>query len=110
MDELSFWDRVKPLIKTQKMTQKQFARRLGISLNTLNGWIRHNRIPDTITTYDMAAILGVTLNFLLGGRETEIAEWRRRELAAKYTAANILEFNSRMHQEIRETHPPLMFI
>ena len=105
MDNDSFWGRVKPLIKAHKMTQRQFAEYMGISENTFNGWIRHNRIPDTSTAYDMAVVLGVTLNYLLGGREAEIADWRLKELAARNAAAHILELAAQIQEEARKLRP-----
>ena len=69
MNENTFWGRVKPLIKAHKMTHKQFAEHIGISPHTFSGWVRHERIPDTGTAYDMAVVLGVTLNYLFGSRE-----------------------------------------
>ena len=101
----TFWGRVKPLIKAHKMTQKQFAEYRGISLNTLYGWIRYERIPDTSTAYEMAVVLGVTLNYLLGGREAEIAEWRLKELTARDAAARILELAGSIQEEANKLRP-----
>ena len=101
----NFWERVKPLIKAHKMTQRQFAEHIGVSLNTFNGWIKHNRIPDTETAYDMAVVLGVTLNYLLGGREAEIAEWRLKELAARKAAGRILKLADQIQKEVSKLRP-----
>ena len=87
------------------MTQKQFAEFLGIPVNTLYGWIRYNRIPDTPTAYDMAVVLGVTLNYLLGGREAEIADWRLKELAARDAAARILKLAAQIQEETAKLRP-----
>jgi transcriptional regulator with XRE-family HTH domain len=65
----SFWGRVRVLLKAHKMTKKKFAEYMRISPHTFSGWIRYNRIPDTTTAYDMAVVLGVTLNYLPGGRK-----------------------------------------
>ena len=105
METDSFWGRVKPLIKAHKMTHKQFADYMGISMNTFNGWIRYNRIPDTGTAYDMAVVLGVTLNYLLGGKEAEIADWRLKELAARDAAARILELSAQIQDEVSKLRP-----
>ena len=87
------------------MTQKQFAEYMGISVNTLSGWIRHKRIPDTSTAYDMSVVLGVTLNYLLGGREAEITAWRLKELAAREAAAHILELAAKIQEETNKLRP-----
>ena len=105
MNNETFWERVKPLIKAHKMTQKQFAEYMGISVHTLSGWIRHKRIPDTSTAYDMAVVLGVTLNYLLGGREAEIADWRLKELSARSAAAHILELAAQIQKETSKLRP-----
>ena len=101
----TFWKRVKPLIKAHRMTQKQFAEYIGISPNTFKSWIKYERIPDTGTAYDMAIVLGVTLNYLLGGREAEIAGWRYKELAAREAAAKILDLSVQVQEEIRKLRP-----
>ena len=105
MSNDTFWGRVKPLIKAHKMTQKQFAEHIGVSVNTFSGWIRYKRIPDTATAYDMAVVLGVTLNYLLGGREAEIADWRLKELTARDAAAHILELAAEIQEEVRKLRP-----
>jgi len=101
----TFWRRVKPLIKAHKMTHKQFSEYMGIPLNTLKGWMRYERIPDTGTAYEIAVVLGVTLNYLLGGREAEIADWRRKELTARDAAARILELASQIEEEASKLRP-----
>jgi len=105
MDNDTFWGRVKPLIKAHKMTHRQFAEYMGISPSTFSNWIRYERIPDTGTAYDMAIVLGVTLNYLLGGREAEIADWRLKELDARDAAARILEFASKIEAEAAKLRP-----
>ena len=87
------------------MTQRQFAEHMGISANTFSGWVRHERIPDTGTAYEMAVVLGVTLNYLLGGREAEIADWRYKELATREAAANILKLADQIQEETRKLRP-----
>ena len=101
----TFWGRVKPLIKAHHMTQKQCAEYIGVSHSTFTGWIRYGRVPDTQTAYEMAIVLGVTLNYLLGGREAEIADWRFKELAAREAAARILELSARIQDETRKLRP-----
>ena len=100
-----FWERVKPLIKAHKMTHKQFAEYLGIPLNTFSGWIKNKRIPDTGTAYEMAVVLGVTLNYLLGGREAEITDWRLKELAARDAAARIQKLAAQVQDEVLKLRP-----
>jgi transcriptional regulator with XRE-family HTH domain len=71
----------------------------------LTNWIRYKRIPDTSTAYEMAIVLGVTLNYLLGGREAEVADWRIKELTARDAAARILELAAQVQEEARKLRP-----
>jgi transcriptional regulator with XRE-family HTH domain len=87
------------------MTQKQLAEYMGISINTLHGWIRYDRVPDSSTAYEMAIALGVSLDYLLGGREAKIADWRRKELAAREAAAHILELTDQIEKETVKLKP-----
>ena len=87
------------------MTQRQFAEYMKIPLDTLKGWMKYERIPDTGTAYEIAIVLGVTLNYLLGGREAEIADWRLKELTARDAAAKILELTSKIEQEAAKLRP-----
>ena len=105
MDNETFWGRVKPLIKAHKMTHAKFAQYLGVSPHTFSGWIKHERVPDTSTAYDMAVTLGVPLNYLLGGREAEIADWRLKELTMRDAAAKIMKLAGQVEDEARKIRP-----
>ena len=87
------------------MTQKQFAEYIGISVSTFTGWINKNRIPYITIAYDIAIALGVTLDYLLGEKEAKIADWRRKELAAREAAAEILELTTKIQEETRKLRP-----
>ena len=104
-DKNTFWGRAKPLIKAHKMTQKQFAEYMGISINTLEGWIKYDRVPETTMAYSIAVTLGVTLNYLLGGKERDIATARLKELEARNAAARIAELSRQIMKEAQKLRP-----
>ncbi|MCL2231792.1 MAG: helix-turn-helix domain-containing protein [Treponema sp.] len=87
MDIVSFWERVKYLIKTHKTTQPKIAELIGMPPGTFRNWIYHNRIPDVETACDLAAILGVTVDFLVYGKERDMVEERNSRLLERKTAA-----------------------
>jgi len=58
----------------------------------------------------MAVVLGVTLNYLLGGKEAEIADWRLKELAARAAAARILNLSAQIQEEVRKLRPLMKII
>ena len=105
MDGKMFWSRAKPLIKAHNMTQKEFAEYLGISLSTLQGWIHYERVPEISMAYTISITLGVTLNYLLGGKETNIAIARQKELEARNVAAKILKLAEQIVKEAKGLRP-----
>jgi transcriptional regulator with XRE-family HTH domain len=105
MDNKLFWERVILLLESHKMTQRQFAEHLGVQVDTLDDWIQYRRIPDTATAYDMAVVLGVTLNYLLGSREADIADCQLKELTSRHTAAHIVELAEQIEQELDKLRP-----
>ncbi len=48
------------------LTQKELARRMGVSPSTLNGYEKGNHEPKPQGLADIAKICGVTVDFLLG--------------------------------------------
>ena len=64
----TFWMRVQRLLKLHNITQEEFAEMIGVSYNTLRGWIYHKRVPNVIKAWEMANILGVKLDYLAFGR------------------------------------------
>ena len=87
MDIDAFWSRVKILIKAHNVDQKKFAAHIGIPLDTLKGWIYHKRIPDVGTAYDIAAALGVSLDYLVFGKENDTTEQDKKKRSSVKEAA-----------------------
>ena len=87
MDIDAFWDRVKYLIKTHKTSQEEVARIIGVPLATLRNWIYYKRIPDVFTACRLAIVLGVSIDYLIYGKEREITEERMNRLLERKNAA-----------------------
>ena len=87
------------------MSYKEYAAYLGISVHTLYGWIKYKRVPDLPMAYTMAVTLGVTLNYLFGGKETNITQARLKELEARKTAAEALKLAKLMIKEMEKLRP-----
>ena len=105
MTEIQFWVRVKTLIKAHNLTQKQFAEKLGFSQHTVRGWIYHNRVPELSAAYTIAYTLGVSLEYLLGGKDRKITELRLRELELRKAAGRILKNMDKMQKELKQMRP-----
>ena len=87
------------------MTQEQFAKRLGFSPHTVRNWIYHNRVPELSAAYVVAFTLGVTLEYLLGGKDKEMAELRLREIESRKTAGRILKMIERVREQLLLMRP-----
>ena len=87
MDSEPFWERVKYLIKTHKTSQEKISGLLGIPTGTFRNWIYHRRIPDAETACDLAMALGVSVDFLVYGKERDITEEHNGRLLERKAAA-----------------------
>ena len=58
------WKRAKE--QNRKMTQTEYARRLGVTRNALLGWLRGSGQPDVDGLVRIATIENVSLSWLMG--------------------------------------------
>ena len=65
-----FWNRIKIMIKKEKLTQESFAEKCNIKPATLQSWITRQRLPDAFDTYKIAQALNTTVEYLVTGKET----------------------------------------
>ena len=66
------------LLEIRGMSQKELAKQLKIAPTTLNGYIKERHEPDSATLKAMASTLNVSVDYLLGGNDTE-TELRKDE-------------------------------
>ena len=75
-------------------TQREFAKHLGIPLNTYTNWLLHSRRPTMDAIVSICTIMDVSSDWLLGltdqrleagkhQNECSEAEWMRRALVAE---------------------------
>lgn len=63
---MTFGERLRDLLERRELKQNEFAARLNITKSTLSGYINDYRLPNLITVVQIAELLGVTTDFLLG--------------------------------------------
>ena len=71
---MELWERVKRLIKEQNTTQEWLARKIGpdgIPSQTLRRWIAHNVMCNADQAFDIAKALGVSVEYLLTGIDSQ---------------------------------------
>jgi transcriptional regulator with XRE-family HTH domain len=71
---LIFWERMNKLIKEQGITQESLAKRTGIKFQTLRSWLTKDTLPRVDDAHKIAGELGVTVEFLLEGRNSEVSQ------------------------------------
>ena len=59
-------ERIKELRKREKMTRKELADKLGVSLSTIGMYEQGNRTPDRAKLEKLCEIFNVTLDYLMG--------------------------------------------
>ena len=85
--EDNFWARVKQLIKYHKIKQKDFAQYIDVPIRTFWGWIYRDCIPDAARACAIAQALGVTVEYLVMGRDDINADDRMQRTFERKSAA-----------------------
>ena len=86
-----FWKRVKELLKTRKASQRELAAYLGVSRRTFEGWIYQRRFPNVEKAYLIAQALGVTVDFLISGKDDGSLPKRMRETELRKAASMAMD-------------------
>ncbi|CEM60475.1 conserved hypothetical protein [Treponema phagedenis] len=68
---LDFWIRVKDLIKEQNTTQDKIATQINERADNFSRWIQKDRLPDAEQSYKIADALGVSVEYLVTGKEKD---------------------------------------
>lgn len=74
MDTSIFWDNIKTLIKQSNTTQRGLAVKCGFSPRSIETWIASNQLPDAFQTYKIAQNLGVSIEYLITGKNADNKE------------------------------------
>ena len=101
MKRIPFWERVNELLVAHKISRQKFAEYIGMSPNTLQSWIRFNRLPDIRSGYKMSIALGVTAEYLIFGKDREKTDQRLKVLAARKAAEKINKLLAEIHRETK---------
>lgn len=70
---MSFSQRLKTLRAEHNMTQKELARRMNVARTTITGYETKNRQPSHEKLADMAAIFGVSVDYLIDEEESSFS-------------------------------------
>jgi transcriptional regulator with XRE-family HTH domain len=70
--------RLKELRAGSNINQSQLAEYLGVDQSTIGRWENGKREPDLNTLQTLAKYFGVTVNYLLGREDIEVAMFARK--------------------------------
>lgn len=71
---LDFWIRVKDLIRERNTTQDKIALQINERADNFSRWIQKDRLPDAEQTYKIANALGVSVEYLVTGNQSNNKE------------------------------------
>ena len=85
-----FWERTKKLIKIFKLTQEKLAVKIDVPYGTLKNWICYGLIPDAVTACDIAGVFGVTVEYLVFGKQRRPKINTKNEAKIRKTTASVI--------------------
>jgi hypothetical protein len=80
---MDFWERVKVEIRRLNTTQEWVANKAKLNFGSFRGWITKGRLPGTTEAVAIAQVLGVTVEYLLTGKDSSGLSPRLATLARK---------------------------
>ena len=91
-NKLPFWERVKSLLRAQKITQKELAVLVDLKYSTLRFWLCYGYSPDVDTACDIASVLGVSVEYLAKGVKNKYVRKNvKKILVIKNTTKGIIK-------------------
>jgi transcriptional regulator with XRE-family HTH domain len=69
MSYIDFYERVKSLAKSNKVTIEYVVTQAGLSLALYNGYRRHENLPRADEAHKIAQVLGTTVEYLITGNK-----------------------------------------
>ena len=71
-----FWNRVKELIKQNKLTQDLVAQECGVTINVMKSWIFNDRLPDAAQAIRIAKTLNTSVDYLVNGQSVSDMDFK----------------------------------
>ena len=78
-----YWNNVKSLCKSRRITQEALANKCELNFRTLQNWIGRKILPDVVSAYKIARALDTTVEALVSEESNDVYKERYDKLAAK---------------------------
>ena len=75
MSSNSFADRLRALLKKEKISQLELANQLNLPRNTIWRWVNGKAIPDSYNLQNLATLLHISVDELLTGEYSSTSDW-----------------------------------
>ena len=96
-----FWKRVLQQMKSHKIARKKFAEYIMVPYSTFNSWLYYKRSVEVGTAYDIARALGVSVEYLVTGKEGKDEEARLKQVEKrKTTGARVKNLIGKLQKEV----------
>ena len=82
-----FWQRVISLQKAHDISLDNLAEYISVKPSTFKGWIYKDRIPIAPCACDLADALGVTVEYLVRGKDGVAERMRMRQVKERKAAS-----------------------
>lgn len=86
-----FWNRVDALLALQKSNSRWLAGEVKSAETTISGWRRLERSPKAEKAFAIAKALGVTVEYLVSGEDSELSIKDRQLLNKARKFASVIE-------------------
>lgn len=96
---MSIGENIKSTLVENKMTQKELAKKLDVTENTVSFWIKDIKKPDIIHVINMSKLFNKSIDYILTGEE--------KEAESENHPNNIKELKSLTEQKIIEDYRSL---
>jgi len=80
MNTRMFWNRVKACIKNKRLTQQEVAKGCRFPFSTFRNWMSKNINPPIMYANRISKYLGVSLEYLISGKERDIITKTNEEI------------------------------
>ncbi len=93
-------DRIKGLAKKAKLSQKQLAKKVGVTEAAMSHYIKGDRVPRSSVLSQIADALNTTSDYLVLG--TPVEKSNELEYAKRLIARNVTQMTTEEKKEILE--------
>lgn len=78
---MTITERIFVELSQKKISQKEFALQIGLNEKTVSAWKKNNSLPPADKLFEISNYLGLSLNYLLTGKEPELSDKQQQLLS-----------------------------